>query len=343
MRIVTSFRILTVASFIALLTACSGGGTSSVSPIPSSPQAGDAFHARRFPSFLKLNPDARANFRFLSFNNCPFTGATVYVSDTFNNVIYAYHGKFAGQAPCGQIASPLLVSPLGLYVNPTTHDLYVANWGAFNILVFHKARSTPYNTYTDPTGQEPNDVVVNSGGVVMASNEEAINGIERGSISTWVGGPNGGTFVGNFPMTNDDFGLFITLKSFGTVYFNDVDSITGIGALWKVKCPSGVCGTLTRVTGVSLLSPGGMAFDDMGRLLVNDTRASTVNTFHLPDPNPSTVSVPCCPYAMALDELHNRFFYTSLNYAAEYSYPNFKLKGKVTGHNGALFGIAVDP
>src|SRR5476649_1533299 len=100
----------------------------------------------------------------------------------------------------------------GLYVNATTHDLYVANWGASNVLVFHKARTTPYNTYSDPTAQDPNDVTVTDDGIVITSNEEATNLIERGSLSTWIGGLNGGTFIGNFPMTNDDFGLFVTLN-----------------------------------------------------------------------------------------------------------------------------------
>ena len=86
-----------------------------------------------------------------------------------------------------------------------------------------------------------------------------------------------------------------------------------------------------------------MEFNAAGKLLVNDSTASTVDTFHVPNPNPSTLPLPCCPYGMALDELHQRWFYTSLAYAAEYSYPNFKLIGTVKGHSGAMFGIAVDP
>lgn len=343
MRILTSFRILAAASAIGLLAACSGGGTSDIAPHPGLPQAGASVHDMRFPDFLRFDVDTRTNFRFLSFFNCPFKGAIEYVSDPFNNVIYVYNGKFAGQQPCGQIASAQLISPRGLFVDATTHDLYVANWGGFNILVFHKARSTPYNTYTDPTDQDPSDIVVSADGVVIASNEEAANGIERGSISTWVGGPSGGTFVGNFPMPNDDFGLFLALRDSGTVYFNDVDSKSGIGALWKVKCPAGVCAVQTRLTGVSFKNPGGMEFDSAGNLLVNDWTASEVDTFHVPNPNPSTQRLPCCPYGMALDELHHRYFYTSVTYAAEYKYPGFTLTGKVKPHSGAMFGVAVDP
>ena len=278
-----------------------------------------------------------------SYFNCPFSAAFEYVSDDLNNVIDIYDGKFAGQTPCGVIATPLLVNPSGMYVDPATHDLYVANWGASDILVFHKGATTPYNTYTDPTGQNPDDVALATDGTVIASNEESISGKERGSLSTWLRGSSGGTFVGNFPMTNDFFGLFLTLSKTGKVYFNDVDSTTGIGALWKVSCPRGACGIQSQLAGVSFEDPGDIDFDDTGDLLANDLLRSTVDTFELPNPKPSTVSLPCCPLGMAYDSLHQHWFSTTYTYASEYSYSSFAPIGTVPSQNGALFGIAVDP
>ncbi|HEY5095619.1 MAG TPA: hypothetical protein VII69_10915 [Candidatus Eremiobacteraceae bacterium] len=336
-------RALIAAAAAALIGGCTGAATSALTPRAVTAQGVTPALREHFPGPFWFDIVARTNLHFASFYACPFKGAIEYVSDASNNVIYVYNGKFAGQSPCGLIASASLSSPRGLFVNAATHDLYVANWGASNVLVFHKARTSPYNTYSDPTAQNPNDVTVTDAGIVITSNEEASDLIERGSISTWIGGLNGGTFVSNFPMTNDFFGLFVTLKQNGMLYFNDVDATSGIGALWKVSCPGGECGAQTQMAGISFGDPGGMVFNTSGKLLVNDSLASAVETFNLPNPHPTTKHLPCCPLGMALDNLHGHWFYTSFAYAAEYSYPGFALIGKVTGNNGAMFGIAVDP
>ena len=332
---------------VMMLAGCSGSGSTAVAPKPVPPVAGARVLFRHPTSLLhstgRLNVNGQPRRHFASYYACPFKGAIEYVSDEFNNVVYVYTGKFAGQSPCGLIASSSLLNPSGLYVAIATHDLYVANWGGSNILVFHQRATTPYNTYSDPTLQDPYDVTVTSDGIVIASNEEAKRGIGKGSLSTWIGGPNGGTFVGNFPMTNDDFGLDLTLKRNGTVFFDDVDSTTGIGALWKVACPAGACGAQTQVANVSFEDPGGMDFDSTDHLLVNDSSASRVDSFVLPNPQPSTVRLPCCPIGMAIDDLHQHWFTTGLSYAAEYLYPSFTLVGTVPGQNGAMFGVAVDP
>lgn len=336
-----------VAAVIAMTTGCTNAVVSSIPQRSGTTQGQAQFQFDSVPAALhRLSRSQLTVLRrrhFVSHFNCPFSGAFEYVSDEFNNVIDVYVGKFAGQAPCGLIASSLLSAPSGMHVDLTTHDLYVANWGASDVLVFHKGATTPYNTYTDPTGQNPNDVTMAKDGTVIVSNEESISGKERGSLSTWKSGSNGGTFVGNFPMTDSDFGLFITHASNGKVYFNDVDSRTGIGALWKVSCPLGACGVQTQLAGVSFGDPGGIDFDDTGDLIANDSIRSTADTFELPNPKPSTRVMPCCPLGVALDALHQHWFDTSLSYTAEYSYPDFAAIGTVPSQNGAMFGIAIDP
>ena len=339
--------MLSVTAVFALMAGCTSLGASTNPQQPKTSQYHGQFRFGSAPSalhqtigtiFIGLRPQHLA-----SYFNCPSSGAVEYVSDELNNVIDVYTGKFAGQAPCGLIASPLLAAPSGMHVDSVTHDLYVANWGAANVLVFHKAATTPYNTYADPSGQNPDDITLAKDGTVIASNEESTRGKERGSISTWRSGPSGGTFIGNFPMTNDDFGLFLTLARNGKLYFNDVDSITGVGALWKVSCPLGACGAQTQLAGVSFSDPGDIVFDDTGDLLANDLLRSTVDTFELPNPKPSTFALPCCPLGMAYDALHQHWFSTSFTYAAEYSYPSIAPIGTVPSQNGAMFGIAVDP
>jgi hypothetical protein len=345
MRYHTLFLGLSAAVAIAAAVACSHSGPASISPSTIAPIVDARFRFSRYPSVLDPAglriASPRANRA--GFDSCPASGATEYVSDEFNSVIDIYNGKFAGQAPCGQITATLLIHPNGLYVDRASHDLYVANWGGSNILVFHKGQTVPYNIYADPAVPLPYDVALSGDGTVVASNEEASGGFRKGSISTWVGGPNGGTFVGNYPMTNDDFGLYLTIRPTGTIYFNDIDATSGIGALWSVTCPAGVCGAQTQVSGVSFKDPGGMAFDDTGDLLVNDATASTLDTFELPNPQPSTTAIPCCPIGMAYDTLHQHWLATSITYAAEYSYPSFTLIGTVPVTGGALLGIAVDP
>src|ERR1700687_1455241 len=134
-----SMSMLIAAAAIALLPACSGGSSGAIAPGPASLQ--------------------RAARHFTSFYACPAKGPIKYVSDFNNNLVDVFVGKFAGQAPCGQITS-VLQSPWGIYVEPRTHDLYVANYGAHDIVVFHRGQTSPYNTYKDPSFQDPVDVAV---------------------------------------------------------------------------------------------------------------------------------------------------------------------------------------
>jgi hypothetical protein len=161
-------------------------------------------------AFLKVNVSSGRHFT--SYDTCPATGTIEYLSDYSNNVVNIYFGKFAGQAPCGQIAS--LSHPQGMFVKGSTHDLYVANTGANDVVVFHRHAKTPYKTYTDPGVQNPDDVTVARDGTVIAANIFQPMGHEQGSISTWH---SDGTFVGNFPMPNSFEGLYVTVQKNGTL------------------------------------------------------------------------------------------------------------------------------
>ena len=324
MRILQSQGLI-AASAIVFLAGCSGGAYSSVAPKPASVQ--------------------RAAHHFASFYACPAQGPIKYVSDFNNNLIDVFAGKFAGQSPCGQITS-VLNSPWGIFVEPRTHDLYVANYGAHDVVAFHRGQTAPFNTYTDPSFQDPVDVAVAKDGTVIVSNQLRPNFPLAGSLSTWIGGPNGGTYVGNFKMTPGSEGLYVTVQRDGTVYFDDLISTQwNFGALWYVSCPAGACGQQTQVTGVSFNSAGGLASDDAEDLLAING-AGFADTFELPNPNPKTIPLSGDAVAMAVNKLDHHMFVTDAlnNDAAEYSYPSGKLIGTVPGNtNAGLFGIAVDP
>jgi hypothetical protein len=324
MRILQSQGLI-AASAIVFLAGCSGAAYTSIAPKPASLQ-----HAAR---------------HFTSFYACPATGPIKYVSDFNNNVVDVFVGKFAGQAPCGQITS-VLNSPWGIYVEPRTHDLYVANYGKHDMVVFHRGQTSPYNTYKDPSFQDPVDVAVARDGTVIASNQLRPNFPTAGSLSTWIGGPNGGTYVGNFKMPDGSEGLYVTVQRDGTVYFDDLVSTNfNYGALWYVSCPAGACGTQTQVAGVTFNSAGGVASDDTEDVLAVNG-AGFADTFELPNPNPKSFPLNGGPVAMAINKLDHHWFVTDAfnNDAAEYSYPKGKLIGTVPGNaGGGLFGIAVDP
>jgi hypothetical protein len=343
---------MSAAAAIAMLAGCSWNGSSAIAPRSMSPQVGSRFVMGRTFQFLspvgRLENGNRIGHQFVGHYACPATGPIKYVSDYSNSAINVYVGKFAGQAPCGQLTSGI-AGPEGIFVRVATHDLYVANDSARDILVFHRGQTTPYNTYTDPTVQDPFDVTVARDGTVIASNLIQPNGNENGSISTWMGGPNGGTFVGNFPMTNDSEGLFLTVQKSGKVYFTDIDASSGQGLLWSMKCPAGACGPQTQAAGVSFAFPFGMGSDDTEDLLVNDLNPAgggTADTFELPNPTPKTFPLVGVPVGMAINPADHHWFVADAmsNNAAEYSYPGGALIGTVPGNAGGdPVGMAVDP
>ncbi|HEY5094806.1 MAG TPA: hypothetical protein VII69_06815 [Candidatus Eremiobacteraceae bacterium] len=323
--ILVPLQLVSVAAAIAFLAGCSGG-SSSIAPKPQG----------------ALTAIGQGNKSATPYS-CPATGTIVYVADVAVNTVNVYKGQFAGQAACGQITTGLS-EPGGMVVQTTTHDLYVSNFGGANVQVYHRGQTTPYNTYTDPSVQDVADVAVAPDGTVFAANFHKRNRTERGSISTWVGGPNGGTFVGNFPMAISRDGYNVTVNKNGEVYFTEVTKHQS-GALWKMRCPAGVCGAQTRIAGVVFEFPGGMQFNDRGNLVAID-QAGIADTFNLPNPNPRTFPLAGQPDAMALSGLdHHLFVADYRNHdAAEYSYPSGKLIGTVQGNPvGLPDGIAIDP
>ncbi len=271
---------------------------------------------------------------------CPATGALEYFSDYKNNVINVFAGNFAGQSPCGIITG--LTNPQGLFVERSTHDLYVANTGRGNVLVFHRGRTAPFNTYADPSIPFPYDVTKATDGTVVASN---IMGPYGGSLSTWVGGPKGGTFVGNFPMTNVKVGLWVTVKIDGTVYYNDIDRSSGVGALWFLKSPKGVCGTQSQAERVSFNAPGGLAISRSNDLLANEAQPGLGEIFELPYPYPKTFPIAAGSLDLAIDKSNRHWFAldSQNSDAAEYHYPSGVLMGTVQCAPGCVAsGLAVD-
>jgi hypothetical protein len=233
MRIPAPIYALCAAAIISALSGCAVAGA--VAPRREMPQSRSHTRERTPASLVNiLAVNAGIRPRFRSFYLCPARGSIEYVSDLNNSVITVYAGKLAKQPPCGQLTLGVR-NPNGLYVDPATHDLYVANEGALNVLVYHRGQSIPYNTYTDPGAQLPVDVALASDGTVVASN--FFNpGFTGGSISTWIPGPNGGTFVGNFAMSSGGVGEFIAANTQGDLYYNNQHKLRASPFLFRPGC-----------------------------------------------------------------------------------------------------------
>ncbi len=339
-----SLQAIGIALTISLLAACSGG--SAIAPQAQLQGSARATTGKIPIALRSLDPhhfNTGASRDKVIHYSCPATGPIKYVSESYNHVIDVFAGKFAGQAPCGQLASGLGF-PEGLYVDRKSHDLYVANSGLFNVLVFHRGQTRPYNKYVDPSKQYVGDVTVANDGTVIASNLDSFDGGEAGSISTWISGPHGGTFVGNYPMMNDVQGLNITAQNTGAIFFLTVDAITKHSDLWTTTCPAGLCGTQSQVEGVSFDNAVAMTSDSANDLVVVDSGTNEAEIFRLPNRTPKSFPVTGFILGVAVNELDHHLFVADANNldGAEYHYSSGKLIGTVrTGTSPE--GIAVDP
>lgn len=326
-----------------MIAGCSAGSSNALAPNPALPQ-----DASRISQHHVL--------RTLNHYSCPATGAIVYVSDLNNDVINVYKGDLAGQPPCGQIGSRSSLSGPGeLFVQPSSHDLYVANSGFPKVEVFHRGRINPYNSYVDQSHQpvQFQGAAVTSDGTLIANNDC--------SLSTWTLGSNGGTFVGFFEKKNcqESYSTAIAVDKNDTVYYDGMIGgfFNPYPAVFTVSCPRGNCGTQHKVEGlrpVLLYGPQGMAFDGAGDLLVTVNGnypigstlpdGSTGETFALPNPIPKVFHISGYPEGMAINQGSDRWF-VALTYggAAEYSYPSGQFIGSVPANaNGYMDGVAVD-
>jgi hypothetical protein len=343
MQISTLSKALSAAAALALLAGCSSG--SAIAPKPGGLQS----HARTSMGHVPavVGPLGAMKIAYhatkrVGFNACPASGTIEYVSDFNNSVINIYKGKFAGQGPCGQLASASILNPEGLFVDKQDH-LWVADTGNGNVLEFARGGSSPIATYVDTANgnsEFPVDVTVAKDGTVIASNIYTPNtGI--GSISTWL---SNGTLVGNFTNPNSAFDYFVTVQKNGTVYFDD-SSLT----LWSGSCPAGACSAFTNTGATGFNFPGGLrsaAGEDVVLLDQSGTGGGTLNTYEsFPGgPAQSCVLAPGDDaVTFDLNKRRNHVFYSdaTVGVAGESHYPSCKPIGTVTGF-GLAIGVAVD-
>jgi hypothetical protein len=336
-------NLLCAAAAVALLAGCSNG--SSVAQRPAVPQ--QYVHSLMGPvpaavgplGMLRTHPNMGRK-HFNSFYSCPASGQIEYLSDYYNDVIDIYAGNFNGQAPCGTITSAnTLGAPQGLFVDGSTHDLYVADTGNYEIEVFHRGQTTWYKAYADLSNglQGPVDVTVAADNTVIATN---IYGFTTtvGSISTW--NKTTGTLIGNFPNPLGFFDYFLTVQKNGTVYFDD-----NSGKIYSGSCPLGACGTFTP-TGAKVAFPGGIRSADGEDLVVQDQTRNIETTYETFPHGHVCYLESSDAIGFDINKSQKHYFFTDANVGAvEVKYPNCTyVVGTVAGNpGGAAIGVAVDP
>jgi hypothetical protein len=346
LRILVSFEGLGAATVLTLLVGCSGA--SAIAPKPPTPQSdanpmtGSAPIGETSAGIFRLGRASGRHFK--GFNACPTKGEIVYISDESNNVVNIYTVPFAGQGPCGQIVSDLDF-PQGLFVDKN-HDLYVANERQQDVLVFHRGASTAFNRYSDPTGELVQDVTVANDGTVIASNQTTSDPPHHGTISTWIRGPVGGTFVDTYPMVNSGGGGYVTVQRNGTMFYNGIDLYSLQGLLWTGKCPLGHCGGFTS-TGAKTHGPGGLRSVDDEDIVQVDTGLEKLITYELfPTGMSCDLGAGSYPITQDFNRLQHHVFVADFGFSegSELSYPGCVLIGTVpVNGGGAPIGIAHDP
>jgi hypothetical protein len=348
MRIPTPLYALGAAAAIAALAGCSGGA-SAVNPIAGGSTGQTAQHVSpmsvsRIPSMMNpakmalLHPSRVQPKGWMS-KDVATGDSLLYASQFFTSDIQVYRQSGTGQSPVGTIVNGV-INPQGMTVS-SNGDLYVANTGANNILVFHKGRLNPYRTLADPN-QFPVDVAVAADGTVYASNIFDTSAV-AGSVSKYAPGANSPTAT--YAVPNNLKVLFDALNDDGTLYVNYIDLNSGLGAMVKFYPGS----NSADLTGVTTGFPGGMQFDNTHDLLGLDQLGPFAGIYELPSGTPSFefASDNGDPLGVALVRNERQVYVSDAAFGVvhQYSYPGGVEDNTIStglGSSSPPFGVAAD-
>jgi DNA-binding beta-propeller fold protein YncE len=346
MRIPTPLYALGAAAAMTFLAGCSGG-TSSVAPVGG---ASNLSHARVLnvahvpslgaPSFQNLvHPSQPGSMHSFMSPDAAGITPTLYVSQFYTNDIQVYKQGGTNQSPIGTITNGV-INPQGMFVTPNNW-IYVANTGGNNVLVFDKGGTTAIQTLNDPN-QYPVDVAVDTDGTVYASNIFATDG-SPGSVTVWAPGNTNPT--GSLAVPNNAKVLFCALDKFHNLYVNYIDINSGVGAMVKFKHGQGNA----QLTNVVTNFPGGMEFDQLGRLAAADQIAANVSAYRLPSGTPVfTVASTGDSLGVSFSKTRSYLYVSDAVNGNVYKYvwKNGSLVDTIStglGSSSPPFGVAADP
>ncbi len=217
-------------SFVLLavgLAACAGG-SAATSTLPAQPIAGQ--------------PEVASDARL------------VYVSDHANNLIdvFDFRGRLQSTITSG------VKKPVGLFVD-ASHNLWVANPGANDVLIFHRGSTTPIEALED--SNQPNDVAVCHNGTAFVADS-----LNLGGIAVYPPGHTSPTRRLEAQQSGaGGLELFVTCDAKGNIF--------ATGMIGLSPFPATVGWRRARESGYYLLQPsawsnGGIKATDTGTLLI---------------------------------------------------------------------------
>jgi DNA-binding beta-propeller fold protein YncE len=240
MRFSTSIAsAMTAAAAIASLAACSGVG--------SGANAGAALPMVRGATASAKPPGSPT--------------AIAYISDSIENSVTAYSST-------GKIKLRILhnlKTPGGLLVD-AHHDLWVANGGDDNVLVFARGATKPKLTLSTP-GLEPIDVAICPNGTVYV-------GTDGGKIQVFAHGSTTATRAMTYQ--GGQFGN-LTCDAAGNVFATGVSNFRSA----IVEFPKGKTTGAVALSITTLVTPNGIRMDADGKhLLISDQSQYTISEFN---------------------------------------------------------------
>jgi len=336
------------AAAALLLAGCSTNGstgTSSIVPTGTTPLA-HAFKvavpsvvAPRVQALVHSHPPVKG---WMSPN---ITGDLVYAAQYYSNDVQIYEQAGSNQSPVGALTSGV-VNPQGLWVTPNG-DVWVANTGASNVLVFKKGQLNPYKTLNDP-GQYPVDVVVGTDGIAYVNNIIDTAG-GPGSVSVYAAGSVNPTSTLTVP--NNSRVFFNGMSHNDHLYVDYADTNLN-GQMVKFKNGTGHA----HPTGITFANngngafPGGVEFDQTNDLIANDQIALFTGIWELPTATPNFTfnTSDGDPLGLALrhDEQHIYITDALNGVIYEYTYQGASLVNTISnglGSSSPPFGVAADP
>ena len=196
------------------------------------------------------------------------TATKIFVSDAANDVVNIYNTKGKQLAQLTGFSEPQ-----GLTTD-AKGNLYVANTGDSNILIYAPPYTKKPKTLTD-AGQYPVDVAVLDNGATIAVT----------NIISTSDGPGSVTFYSKYKQ-----GKTISNSNWGRVYFEGYDADGNLyfdgestgGAVLVGEIAKGKKAITTLTTSNSIEFPGGVQVNTKGEIAIDDQEGFAVYTYNAP-------------------------------------------------------------
>lgn len=202
----------------------------------------------------------------------------VFSSSSSNNTVQYYLKGTGPNNPVAGSLSGTFSSPEGIGIG-SGGDIYVANTGAKDVLVYPAGSTYPTSTLDDPN-EFPADVAVGSDGTVFVANVFGPMGIP-GDVTVYA--PKSDEPTKTLKDACFLHVMGVALDRHGNLFVScNARPGSGFGSVIEFKAGS----TKGTPTHIKLANAGGVGFDGAGHLLVIDSQGPTLNVYNVGSPRP---------------------------------------------------------